>query len=160
IQALADRLVRLLDAVITDPHQPVGRVEILTPEERYQLLEDWNDTGVALPPVCVPELFQIQVGRAPDHTAVICQDIQLSYAQLNPGANRLARALIARGAGPEDIVALALPRGAELIVALVAVLKPGAAYLPLDPGYPLARIEFMLTDAAPALVLTTTATSA
>ncbi len=159
IEFLAARLSRLLEAVVTDPDQPLSRIDLLTPQERHQLLHTWNDTSAPIPVTCVPALFEQQVTRTPDHTAVIFQDTPLSYAQLNAATNQLAHALIARGVGPEQIVALALPRSPDTIIAILAVLKTGAAYLPIDPDYPPARIEFMLNDAHPALVLTTTHTT-
>nr|APD71886.1 non-ribosomal peptide synthetase 8 [Streptomyces sp.] len=107
-----------------------------------------------IPPLCVPELFQLRAAADPQAAAVVGEDGVLSYAELNTRANRLARLLIARGAGPETFVAVALPRGADLVVALLAVVKAGAAYLPVDPNYPADRIAYMLADARPALVLT------
>jgi amino acid adenylation domain-containing protein len=100
------------------------------------------------------ELFTAQAARTPDAVAVVCGDVSLSYADLDARANRLARYLVGRGAGPQGLVAVALERSADLIVAVLAVLKSGAAYLPIDPAYPADRIAFMLADAAPAAVLT------
>ncbi|WP_285742219.1 non-ribosomal peptide synthetase [Lentzea sp. NBRC 105346] len=99
------------------------------------------------------ELFRAQVDRTPNATAIVSADETLTYAELNARANRLAHWLVARGAGPERVIALRLPRSVEILVAQLAVLKAGAAYLPIDPAYPAERIEFMLTDAAPLLVL-------
>jgi non-ribosomal peptide synthetase component F len=160
IQALADRLMRLLDAVIANPHQPVGRINILSGAERRQLLIEYNTISPPIPVDCLPVLFETQVAHAPDATAVVCGDVTVTYAKLNTRANQLAYALIARGVGPEQIVALAMPRGVDLVVAMVGVLKAGAAYLPVDPDYPPARIDFMLRDAHPALLLTTSDTTA
>ena len=160
IEALASRLIHLLEAVATNPDQPIGRVDILTPEERHQMLVEWNDTTHPVPASTLPELFEQQVARNPDATAVVFEDTELSYAQLNARANRLTHSLIARGVGPERIVALAMNRSTELVVALLAVLKAGAAYLPLDLDYPPARIGFMLGDARPVLLLTHTQTTA
>ncbi|MBY8851842.1 AMP-binding protein, partial [Saccharothrix sp. MB29] len=95
-----------------------------------------------------------QVCRAPDRTAVVDYGVELTYAELNARANRLARALVERGAGPERVVAVVLPRTADLVTALLAVAKTGAAFLPVDPAYPAYRIDFLLADAAPAAVLT------
>ncbi|MGH3780217.1 MAG: amino acid adenylation domain-containing protein, partial [Pseudonocardiaceae bacterium] len=103
-----------------------------------------------------PEVFQAQVARTPELTALVFGDQWLSFAELNARANRLARHLIALGVGPERVVALALPRSVEMIVALVAVLKAGGVYLPVDPQLPAERIAFVVTDAAPVLVVTTT----
>jgi pristinamycin I synthase-3/4 len=155
IEALATRFTRLLHATVADPHQPMGHIDILAPEERHQLLNTWNDTTAPIPVACLPELFEQQVARTPEGTAVVFEDTQFSYAQLNAAANQLAYLLITRGVGPEHIVALALPRSIDMIVAILGVLKAGAAYLPLDPDYPPARLAVMLTDAAPAIVITT-----
>ncbi|MBV9010731.1 MAG: amino acid adenylation domain-containing protein, partial [Pseudonocardiales bacterium] len=154
MEALADRLVRLLEAVVADPDQPIGRIGLLTTEERHQLLSDYNDTAVPVAATSLPVLFQTQVAATPDAVAVVCGEISVTYSQLNAQANQLAHALIARGVGPEQLVALALPRSVQMIVAVLAVLKAGAAYLPVDPDYPSARIAFMLHDAHPALLLT------
>src|SRR5579872_6964231 len=102
-----------------------------------------------------PELFQAQAARIPDAPAGICADERLSYAELNARANRLARYLIGLGAGPERLVAIAMPRSADMLVAMLAVLKAGAAYVPVDPAYPAERIAFMLADTSPVAVLTT-----
>ena len=157
LSAHHQRFLSLFEAIaVTDPDQPISRIDLLTPEERHRLLVECNDTAVPVPAVSLPVLFQTQVHATPEAVAVVCGDVMLTYAQLNARANRLAHALIANGVGPEQIVALALPRSASMIVAVLAVLKAGAAYLPLDPDYPAERITFMLTDAAPALLVTTT----
>ena len=155
IQALAARLTRLLRQAAAAPARPLSTLRVLTPAERRTLLHDWNDTARVVPEVTVPELFQAQAARTPDATAVIFEGTQVSYAELNARANRLARLLIDRGAGPEGLVAIAMPRSAEMIVAVLAVLKAGAAYVPVDPAYPADRIGFMLTDTCPVAVLTT-----
>ena len=155
VEALVARWVRLLAAVVADPDRPISRIEILTAEERQRVLIDYNDTTRPIPPASLPVLFQTQVQATPHAVAVVFEDTALTYAQLNRKANRLAHALIVRGVGPEQIVALALPRAPELVVAILAVLKAGAAYLPVDPDYPAARIAFLLHDARPALLLTT-----
>ncbi|MET9660090.1 non-ribosomal peptide synthase/polyketide synthase [Streptomyces sp. NPDC006510] len=159
VDTLVDRLVRLLEGVSGDPDRSIGRIEILTPEERHRVLEEWNDTVRPLAPDTLPALFEAQAARTPDATAVLADDGTLSYAELNARANRLARLLAGRGVGPESLVALAVPRSTTQIVALLAVLKAGAAYLPLDPDYPAERLAHMVTDAAPALLLTTAGTA-
>ncbi|WP_158892216.1 non-ribosomal peptide synthetase [Amycolatopsis anabasis] len=152
VRLLADRLVRLLDTVTADPARTVGQVDVLTAGERRSLVE-WNDTARPVPEATVAELFEAQAARTPDAPAVVFEDSGLSYAELDERANRLARALIARGAGPERLVALRLPRSVDLVVAQLAVLKAGAAYLPVDPDYPDERIAFLLDDSAPVLTV-------
>ena len=127
----------------------------LTPAERRRVLEDWNDTARVIPEVTLPELFEAQVARTPDVPAVVFEGARVSYAELNARANRLARYLVSLGAGPERLVAVAMPRSAGMIVAVLAVLKSGGAYVPVDPAYPVDRIAFMLADARPVAVLTT-----
>ncbi|HEV2254372.1 MAG TPA: amino acid adenylation domain-containing protein, partial [Streptosporangiaceae bacterium] len=157
IQALAARLTRLLRQTVRHPRDPVSSLEILSPGERDQVLVQWNGASRAVPPDVLPELFEQQAARTPHATAVIYDGTQLTYAELNARASRLARYLVLLGAGPERLVGITMPRSAEMIVAVLAVLKAGAAYVPVDPAYPADRIAFMLADAAPVAVLTTTA---
>ncbi|MFE9434371.1 amino acid adenylation domain-containing protein [Streptomyces sp. NPDC006640] len=153
-EALVTRMVRVVEAAVADPDRPLGRIEILSAGEQQQILGAWNDTGAALTDATLPALFQSQVALTPRSPAVLASDTDLSYGELNERANRLAHHLIAHGVGPEQFVALALPRTAQTMVALLAVLKAGAAYMPVDPAYPADRIAYMLQDADPALVLT------
>ncbi|MEC0532316.1 non-ribosomal peptide synthetase DhbF [Bacillus spizizenii] len=155
-QALADRLMRLLEAAESDPDQQIGNLDILAPEERSSMVTDWQSVSEKIPHGCLPEQFEKQAALSPEAIAVVCEDQSLSYAELNERANRLARMLISEGVGPEQFVALALPRSLEMAVGLLAVLKAGAAYLPLDPDYPADRIAFMLEDAQPAFIMTNT----
>ncbi len=156
-ERLAARLVRLLEQIADDPAAPLHRLTILSPAERQHLVHDLNDTAAPCPADTLVALFEQQVARTPRHTALVGADQTLSYTELDARANRLAWHLIADGIGPEDIVALCLDRTPELIVALLATLKAGAAYLPLDPDYPRARLAGLLEDAAPRYRLTTTA---
>ncbi|MFB4300559.1 non-ribosomal peptide synthase/polyketide synthase [Actinomadura sp. NTSP31] len=153
-ESILARLLGLIETAVTEPDLPVGRIGVLRPAERDRLLLEWNDTGHPVREETVPELFAAQVRRAPDATAVVFGDDELTYGELDERADRLARWLIARGAGPERLVGVALPRSAELVVAIVAVLKSGAGYVPIDPGYPAERIAFMLDDARPLCVIT------
>ncbi|RPJ99204.1 hypothetical protein BSBH6_04035 [Bacillus subtilis] len=155
-QALADRLMRLLEAAESDPDQQIGNLDILAPEERRSMATDWQSVSDQIPHASLPEQFEKQAALSPDAIAVVYEDQSLSYAELNERANRLARMLISEGVGPEQFVALALPRSLEMAVGLLAVLKAGAAYLPLDPDYPADRIAFMLKDAQPAFIMTNT----
>ncbi|MEV4567554.1 amino acid adenylation domain-containing protein [Nonomuraea sp. NPDC049419] len=152
--ALAARWTRVLRQVAADPRTRTGAVDLLDDDER-RLLATWNDTSLPVPRTTVPELFAAQAARTPDAVAVVCGGAQVSYAELDARANRLAHFLAERGVGPETLVAVALERGIELIVALLAVSKAGGAYLPIDASYPAERVAFMLQDAAPVLVLTT-----
>ncbi|MES4909615.1 amino acid adenylation domain-containing protein, partial [Streptomyces sp. NPDC000395] len=154
MEALAGRLVRVLESVTKDPDLPVSRINILGEAERRQVLTDWNNTAHPLPNALIPELFEAQTQRTPDAIAIVFEHHKLTYAQLNTHANQLARHLITHGAGPEHLVALALPRSAELAVTLLAILKTGAGYLPIDPDYPTDRIHYMLQDATPTLLVT------
>ncbi|MEU9118224.1 amino acid adenylation domain-containing protein, partial [Streptomyces sp. NPDC048483] len=153
VRDLFARWVRLLRTVVADPDRPLSRFGILTAEERHRMLVEANDTALDVPAAGLPELFEAQVRATPDAPAVLFGETELTYDALNTRANRLAHALIGRGVGPEDIVALLLPRSADFVVAVLAVLKAGAAYLPIDPEYPQRRVELMLADARPALVL-------
>nr|WP_285478570.1 non-ribosomal peptide synthetase [Amycolatopsis sp. NBRC 101858] len=155
VTGLLDRLEVLLRQVVSAPDRRLGSLDVLTPAERDALPAVWSGAVEDVPAVTVPELFAAQVSRTPDATALVFEDEELTYAELDAVSNRLARALAERGAGPERVVAVALPRSTHLVTAILAVLKTGAAYLPLDPGYPAERIAFMLEDAAPALVLAT-----
>ncbi|MCY8928248.1 non-ribosomal peptide synthetase DhbF [Bacillus subtilis] len=155
-QALADRWMRLLEAAESDPDEQIGNLDILAPEERSSMVTDWQSVSEKIPHACLPEQFEKQAALRPDAIAVVYEDQALSYAELNERANRLARFLISEGVGPEQFVALALPRSLEMAVGLLAVLKAGAAYLPLDPDYPADRIAFMLKDAQPAFIMTNT----
>lgn len=155
-QALADRLMRLLEAAESDPDEQIGNLDILAPEERSSMVTDWQSVSEKIPQACLPEQFEKLAALRPDAIAVVYEDQALSYAELNERANRLARMLISEGVGPEQFVALALPRSLEMAVGLLAVLKAGAAYLPLDPDYPADRIAFMLKDAQPAFIMTNT----
>jgi amino acid adenylation domain-containing protein len=159
-ESIAARLVRVLEAIAADPRQPIGDLNVYLPGERERLLEKWNDTAAEVPSLPLSGLFEAQVTRTPDAVALAWERGELTYRQLNERANRLARYLIERGARPERLVALALPRGEPAVVALLAVAKTGAAYLPVDTGLPAARVGLMFADAAPVLTLTDTATAA
>ncbi|MEJ8655376.1 amino acid adenylation domain-containing protein [Streptomyces sp. MS1.AVA.4] len=153
--SFAERLLRILRAVAADPDTRVSGIDILGEAERHRVLHEWNDRPQAGPATTVPALFEEQVRRSPDAPAVASDGVELTYAALDAEANRLARLLVAHGAGPERLVALALPRTAAFMVAVLAVHKAGAAYLPLDPDAPAGRTAGMLDDARPVLTLTT-----
>ncbi|MEV6279730.1 non-ribosomal peptide synthase/polyketide synthase [Nocardia sp. NPDC051832] len=159
VEAMAARLARILRQVVVDPGIRAGSIDLLGAAERELVLRRWNDTAAEVPDRTLDGLFQAQVARTPDAVAVVCADTELSYRELDSRAERLAQTLTAHGVGPDTVVAVALPRSAELIVALSAVLKAGGAYLPIDPAYPSDRLAFVLTDAAPIVVVTDAATA-
>jgi amino acid adenylation domain-containing protein len=154
VESIAARFVRLLGAAVADPERPVGLLELMTDTERHDLLVRRNDTAVPLPDASFVELFEAQVAKNPHAVALEAGETTLTFRELNTRANRLARHLVARGAGPEKFVGLALPRDEWLVVAMLAVVKAGAAYLALDLDYPHARLAAMLAQAAPVLVVT------
>ncbi|MEU5692153.1 non-ribosomal peptide synthase/polyketide synthase [Actinosynnema sp. NPDC020468] len=153
IRLVGDRLTRLLDAIGADPHRRVGELPWLSDEEREQVLTLWNGTDIAFPTGTVTGRFAAQVEATPDNAAVTFEGVTLTYAELDARANRLAHHLIGLGAGPERFVALRFERSAELVVAVLAVLKSGAAYLPIDPSAPADRVRGMVEDAEPVVVL-------
>ncbi|MFK4214151.1 amino acid adenylation domain-containing protein, partial [Streptomyces sp. NPDC030920] len=154
VEEFGSRLHRVLVAMATDPRQRAGRVEVLGERERELVLSGWNDTVREVPAVTLPDLFEAQVVRSPDAVAVVHAGEGVSYAELNARANRLAHLLVAEGVGPEDLVAVCLPRSVDLVVALLAVVKAGAAYLPLDPDYPVERLVATVADSGPVVVVT------
>ncbi|MEU4540001.1 amino acid adenylation domain-containing protein [Streptosporangium sp. NPDC023825] len=153
-ERLTDRYVRVLETLAAAPDTPCHRLDLLLPDEHEGLRRDWAEAERSVPDLTIAELLAEQAARTPDELALVSQpDTRLTYAELDAAANRLARLLKAHGAGPERVVALALPRSAEMVVALFAVLKTGAAYLPLELDYPADRLDFMLADAAPACLV-------
>ncbi len=150
---LAARLERLLRAALDDPDRPVGVLDILGPDERRRLLVGFNDTARDVPATPFHRMFETRAAEAPDAVAVTDAHTSLTYRQLDIGADRLARALTSLGAGPGRVVAFSLPRSVDLAVAVLAVLKAGAAYLPLDPEHPAERTAHLLSDAGPVCVI-------
>ena len=158
IETLIGRLERVLVAMTADPTRSLSSIDLLDEPERARLDEIGNRAVLTRPAptrVSVPVLFAAQVARTPEAVALVCGDCSWSYREVEEAANRLAHLLAGHGAGPGACVALLLSRSAEAIVAILAVLKTGAAYLPIDPALPAARIGFMLDDAAPIAVITT-----
>ena len=152
---LSERLVRTLEQVLDDPARSIADVALLSAGQRQQVLVDWNtpqpDFGS---PACLHELFEAQAARTPDAAAVTHEGRSLTYAQLDERANRLAHHLRALGVKPDDRVALCFERGFDMLLGLLAVLKAGGGYVPLDPAYPPARLTWMLADCAPVALLT------
>ncbi|MEU9866192.1 amino acid adenylation domain-containing protein, partial [Streptomyces sp. NPDC047971] len=152
---LAERWVRVLERLVAEPSTRLSAVDVLDPAERHQVLTAWNDTATQIAPATVPELFAEHVARTPDAVAVIAGGHEVTYAELDARANRLAHHLVARGIGAEAVVGLCLGRDAEMIVAILAAWKAGAGYLPIDLEHPAERIAYMLADSGAALALTT-----
>ncbi|MEU9609263.1 amino acid adenylation domain-containing protein, partial [Streptomyces sp. NPDC048057] len=159
VENIATRLIQFFDAIAENPHIRISELTTLTPEEE-QCIARWNDTARDIEPLPWPDIVELHAAATPGAPALSHGATTLTYAELNERANQLAHHLIGHGIGPEDVVALALPRSPEMITAMLAVLKAGAAYLPIDPNYPSDRVAFMLTDARPAHLLTTTETAA
>ncbi|MBB6145125.1 amino acid adenylation domain-containing protein [Silvibacterium bohemicum] len=158
IEQMAKHYMTLLEAVVASPDLPLRRLHMIASTERGLLLKAATGAIQPVPPALLPKLFEAQVERTPTATAVVFGEQSSSYSEINVRANRLAHSLIARGAGPETFVGICVDRSPEMIVALLAVLKAGAAYIPLDPAYPEARLRFMVDDAAPLLVMASEAT--
>ncbi|MDT0444519.1 non-ribosomal peptide synthetase [Streptomyces johnsoniae] len=149
---LGGTLLRLLEQAVAEPDRPIGQLDVLSGEERERLRE-WNDTEVPFPPMSLVDLVAEQAARSPGAVAVRCAGGSLTYAELDERASSLARHLAGRGSGPERYVGLLLTRGTGLVVAMLAVLKTGAAYVPVDRGLPAGRISRLLAEVRPVLVL-------
>ncbi|WP_345675539.1 amino acid adenylation domain-containing protein [Yinghuangia aomiensis] len=159
VELLADRFVRVMAGFADDPDAACARIGLLSPAEHDRALTTWNATGHDLPDVTVAELLEERAAAEPDAVALVFRPgatdaVTWTYRELNARANRIARLLAAHGAGPERVVALALPRTPDMVAALFAVLKTGAAYLPLELDLPAQRLALLLDDGAPVCVLT------
>jgi amino acid adenylation domain-containing protein len=155
IERILGHIKKLLQGMVDNPSQPLAALTLLSPDERRELLAGDEGTRADYPSDrCLHELFEAQAERTPDAVALVFKETRLTYAELNGRANQLARHLRASGAGPGVRVAVCLDHSPEMIVAVLGVLKAGAAYVPLDPSYPQARLAFMLKDAATPVLLT------
>src|SRR5581483_9123961 len=150
---MMEHFQRLLAAIAATPDVPVAQLDMLQPAELTQLLEEFNNTVVEFPSVPVHELVQARVVEDPSAVALLFEGRQVSYGELNASANRLARHLRSLGVDREVLVGVCLPRGIDLTVAVLAVLKAGGGYVPLDPEYPVERLEFMLADTGARVVI-------
>ncbi len=159
IHTLIQRLQRVLDAMTADPTQRLSSIDLLDTAEHARL-DDFGNRAVltqpASTPVSVPELFAAQVTRTPEAVAVVCGELSWTYRELDQASNRLAHFLSTHGVGPGDVVALLFERSGLAFVAILAVLKTGAAYVPIDPNHPDSPLAFILDDAAPVAAITTT----
>ncbi|MGW2595879.1 amino acid adenylation domain-containing protein, partial [Streptomyces sp. NPDC001515] len=161
VRTAAGNLVTALESALDhDEDVPLRSVQVLDETKLRQVLTEWNDSTVDFPgDATVVGLFEAQVVRTPGAVAVVSGGVEVSYGDLDARANRLARHLVALGVGPESFVGVCLERGVDSVVALLAVLKSGGAYLPIDPAYPAERIAYMLADAEPTVLLATAGTA-
>ena len=157
VKRLAAHYQILLQSIVADPDQHVHDLPLLSDAERRQLLIEWNATKTDYPrEENIVSLFEAQVARSPEATALVCEEERITYAELNSRSNRLARRLQALGVGPEVLVGICIDRSFDFVVVLLATFKAGGAYLPLDPSYPKERLAFMLKDAGASVLLTLT----
>jgi amino acid adenylation domain-containing protein len=155
VERLAGQYHRLLACAERGPESALGELEILSEDERRRVLVEFNDNGRDFHEgKCLQHYFEEQAERTPERVALLCEDERLTYRQLNEGANRLAHYLRRQGVGPDSLVALCLERSTGMVVAMLAALKAGAAYLPLDPSHPAERLSFSVEDASAEVVLT------
>ena len=155
IKRMIGHFQTLLAAIVANPHTPIANLPLLTPQEQKQLLIGWNNTTVSYPPYpCIHQLIEQQVQRTPEAIAVVWENQKLTYQELNNRANQIAHYLRSLGIQPDVRVGICVERCLEMIVGMLAILKAGAAYLPLDPAYPSERIEFILSDAQVPVILT------
>ncbi|VEP13357.1 Amino acid adenylation protein (modular protein) [Hyella patelloides LEGE 07179] len=145
----------LLSSVIENPEQPIAQLSLLGKAERHKLLVEWNDTESDYPQdKCIHQLFEEQVEKTPDAVAVVFEEEQLTYQQLNQRANQLAHHLQSLGVEPDVLVGICVERSIEMVVGLLGILKAGGAYVPLDSNYPAERLSYMLADSDVELLLT------
>ncbi|MEH2435907.1 MAG: non-ribosomal peptide synthase/polyketide synthase [Nostoc sp.] len=155
IERMTGHFLTLLEGIIANPGERISQLPLLTEVEQHQLLVEWTDTGVDYPlDKCIHQLFEEQVQRTPDAVAVVFEDQQLTYQQLNSRANQLAHYLKSLGVRADMLVGICVERSIEMVVGLLGILKAGGAYLPLDPEYPTERLHFMLEDAQISVLLT------
>ncbi|MEL7408786.1 MAG: amino acid adenylation domain-containing protein, partial [Cyanobacteria bacterium J06558_2] len=155
IERMATHFQNLLSAIAENPAENITSLDLMSDSERHQLLVEWNDTQTEYPQdQCLHQLFEAQVEQTPGDIAVIFEGQQLTYQELNAQANQLARYLQHQGVQPETLVGICVERSLEMIVGLLAILKTGGAYLPLDPAYPQERLVFILSDSEVSLLLT------
>ncbi len=156
IERLIGHWHNLVRGILTNLQTPIGQLPLLTPTERQQILVDWNQmqTDYAQGQRCIHELFEQQVNLTPDTVAVVYEQEQLSYQELNAKANQLAHYLQDLGVGPETLVGICVERSLDMVIGLLAILKAGGAYVPVDPSYPQERLQFILQDAQISVLLT------
>ncbi len=155
IERMLGHLQTMLLAIAKNPQQKVGEIPLLSAAERHQLLVEWNDTATEYPSdKCIHQLFEEQVAKTPLAVAVVFENQQLTYQELNQKANQLAHHLQSLGVGPEVLVGICVERSIEMVIGLLGILKAGGAYVPIDPSYPQERVNFMLSDTQVSVLLT------
>jgi amino acid adenylation domain-containing protein len=155
IERMLEHYQRILEGIVSDPGRRVSELPLLTDAERHQILVQWNDTATEYPrDKCIHGLFEEQVEKTPDAIAVVFEERQLTYRELNSRANRLAHYLRKQGVGPEVPVGICVERSLEMIVGILGILKAGGAYVPIDPTYPLERMTFVMEDTKAPVILT------
>ena len=155
IERLAGHFEVLIDSILRHPEHPISALLFFRDEERQRILVSWNETEASYPKDCgIPELFAAQAQRTPDGIALEFGGESLAYRDLDCKSNRLARYLVDLGIEPEQLIAIYLERSFEMVVALLGILKAGAAYVPLDPSYPEERLRFMMEDAQISVIVT------
>jgi amino acid adenylation domain-containing protein len=154
IKMIEGHIKTLITGIVADPAAPLREINILTAWEKQRILVDCNGTKTDFPDKTIHELFEAEVAKTPENIAVVDEERQLTYRELNQKANRLAGLLRSKGVKPDTIVAIVVERSAEMIVGILGILKAGGAYLPIDPEYPEERIRFMLKDSRTAVIVT------
>ncbi|MGI2902885.1 amino acid adenylation domain-containing protein [Tolypothrix sp. VBCCA 56010] len=154
IERMHGHFQTLLEGIVANPDRHLSDLPILSATEQQQLLVDWNQTSADYPCICIHQLFEAQVEQTPDAVAVVFEDQQLTYQELNVRANQLAHYLHSLGVGPEVLVGICVERSLHMVIGLLGILKAGGAYVPLDPAYPHNRLTFMLEDAKVSVLLT------
>ncbi|MFB2880052.1 non-ribosomal peptide synthase/polyketide synthase, partial [Floridanema aerugineum] len=155
ISRMLGHFVTLLEAIVTNPQMPISQLPMLTVAEQHQLLTEWNNTQTDYPTdKCLHQLFEEQVEKTPNALAVVFENQQLTYRELNDRANQLANYLRSLGVGADTPVGICVERSTEMVIGLLGILKAGGAYVPLDPEYPTDRLRFMLSDSSVTVLLT------
>ncbi len=155
IARMMKHLQTLLGGMVSNPGQQISEISILSEEESHQLLIEWNETDAEYSKdKCINELFEKQVEITPDIVAVVFENEQISYRELNRRANQLAHYLVELGVKPDSLVAIGVERSIEMVMGILSILKAGGAYVPLDPGYPIDRLSYIIKDSAPMALLT------
>jgi non-ribosomal peptide synthetase component F len=154
IDRMALHFQRLLESIVANPDERISQLPLLGEREVVQLLHEWNDTSAEYQAQCMHEQFAEQAKRTPEALAVVLNDEEVSYVELNERANQLAHCLRAKGVGPEELVGICVERSVEMVVGLFGILKAGGAFVPLDASYPRERLHYMLADAHVKVLLT------